>query len=256
MGEAMAGDHVEEPAVANSGPDVEGRWTAVEADGIRVLVRIVSPAGCAERLPVVLYLHGDGWISSSAVTHDRLVRELSVGAHATVVSIGYDRRPDTRHAVANRRGGVLTILAKRSAEWIQRSLHFPVPVAADHAPDHRELADSRQSFSREMTWFWNTYLPSEHGDATISPLWAGLEDVSGLPEAFVIVDEHDVLRDEGEAYASRMTAVRERSDGTLCDFMMLNPVRDFAGASSAIAQASIVLRDALNSPCLQGEKDA
>jgi acetyl esterase/lipase len=218
----MAGDHVEEPPVANSGPGVEGRWIAVEADGTPVLVRIVRPAGCAETLPVVLYLHGGGWISGNAATHERLVRELSVGAHAAVVSIGYDRPPDPRHAVANRRGGVLTILAKRPEEMK----------------------------------FWNTYLPSEHGDAVISPLWAGLEDVAGSPEAFVIVDEHDMLRDEGEAYASRMTAARERSDSTLCDFMMLNPVQDFAGASSAIAQASLVLRDALDSPCLQVEKDA
>ncbi|MGY4652247.1 alpha/beta hydrolase [Mycobacterium sp. URHB0021] len=223
MGDAMAGDHVEEQAVANSGPDVENRWTALDVGGSRVLLRIVRPAGCAERLPVVLYLHGGGWVSGDASAHDRLVRELSVGAHAAVVSIGYDRPPDTRHAVANRRGGVLTILAKRP---------------------------------REMTWFWSSHLASEHGDALIASLWAGLEHVAGLPEAFVIVDEHDLLRDEAEAYASRMTAVRERSHGTLCDFIMLNPVQDFAGASSAIAQASLVLRDAWNSPCLQVEKDA
>jgi len=223
MGDAMAGDHVEEPGVANRGPDVESRWTAAEVGGTRVLLSIVRPAGCAERLPVVLYLHGGGWISGDASTHDRLVRELSVGAHAAVVSIGYDRSPDSRHAVANRRGGLLTILTKRP---------------------------------RETTWFWNSHLASEHGDAVIASLWAGLEDVAGLPEAFVIVDEHDMLRDEAEAYASRMAAARERSHGTLCDFIMLNPVRDFAGASSAIAQASLVLHDAFDSPCVQVEKDA
>jgi len=53
-----------------------------------------------------------------------------------------------------------------------------------------------------------------------------------------------------------MAAARERSHGTLCDFIMLNPVHDFAGASSAIAQASLVLHDAFDSPCVQVEKDA
>src|SRR3954453_21884896 len=84
-----------------------------------------------------------------------------------------------------------------------------------------------------------------------SPLRAGDEQLAGLPPAFVLVGEADVLRDEGEAYAARLrtagTAVTTvRYDGITHDFMMLNPLRDTYAARNAIAQATAVLRDALN----------
>jgi acetyl esterase len=72
-----------------------------------------------------------------------------------------------------------------------------------------------------------------------------------LPPAFVIVDENDVLRDEGEAYARRLieagvstTAVRY--DAIMHDFMMLNPVRETQATTAAIEQAIHVFRKVLN----------
>ena len=67
----------------------------------------------------------------------------------------------------------------------------------------------------------------------MSPLWATLDELAGLPEAFVIVNENDVLRDEGEAYARKLTEAGVRTtsaryNGTMHDFMMLNPVRETA----------------------------
>jgi acetyl esterase/lipase len=65
-----------------------------------------------------------------------------------------------------------------------------------------------------------------------------------------VVDENDVLRDEGEAYARRLTqadvpTTSVRYNGTLHDFMMLNPVRGTRAATAAIEQAIRVLRGAL-----------
>lgn len=66
-------------------------------------------------------------------------------------------------------------------------------------PVSPELADS-------MAWFWDAYLPDRERqtEITASPLRATLDDLAGLPEALVIVDENDVLRDEGEAYARKL----------------------------------------------------
>jgi acetyl esterase len=75
-------------------PDVDSGWMTVEADGVEARVRIVKPVGATGLLPVVLYLHGGGWVLGSAATHDRLVRELSVGVHAAVVFVDYDRAPE------------------------------------------------------------------------------------------------------------------------------------------------------------------
>jgi acetyl esterase len=105
-----------------------------------------------------------------------------------------------------------------------------------------------------MAWFWDAYLPEvdKRSEITASPLRATLEDLAGLPEAFLIVDENDVLRDEGEAYARKLTAAGVRTtsiryNGTLHDFMMLNPVRGTAATTAAVEQAISVLRTALSS---------
>ncbi|MCX4461909.1 alpha/beta hydrolase [Streptomyces sp. NBC_01340] len=58
-----------------------------------------------------------------------------------------------------------------------------------------------------MAWFWDCYTtdPAQRAEITASPLRASLEELWGLPPALVIVDENDVLRDEGEAYARKLS---------------------------------------------------
>jgi len=73
--------------------------------------------------------------------------------------------------------------------------------------------------------------------------------LAGLPPALVIVDEADVLRDEGEAYAARLRAAgvpvtTVRYDGITHDFMMLNPLSGTRATRAAIAQAAATLRGA------------
>src|SRR5690242_551497 len=65
--------------------DVDEKWIVVPAEVGEVGVRIVRPQDATQALPVILYLHGGGWILGGAGTHDRLVRELAVGVNAAVV---------------------------------------------------------------------------------------------------------------------------------------------------------------------------
>ena len=104
-----------------------------------------------------------------------------------------------------------------------------------------------------MAWFWDAYLPEveRRSEPFASPLRASDEQLAGLPPAFVIVDEADVLRDEGEAYAARLRAAgvavtTVRYDGITHDFMMLNPLSDTHATRAAVAQAISILRDALH----------
>lgn len=268
-------------------PDVDDAWIIVASPVGDVRVRIVKPVGAAGPLPTILYVHGGGWILGNAGTHDRLVRELCVGTGAAVVFVEYDRSPEARYPVAVEQayataqwitrdgadmgldpsrlavagdsvGGnmaaVLALLAKRCGDvtFVQQSLYYPVTDAAQDTASYREFADGPHLTAKAMAWFWDAYLPdvSARADATVSPLRASTDELAGLPDAFVIVDENDVLRDEGEAYARRLTQAGVRTtsvryNGTLHDFLMLNPVRDTAATTAALDQAIYVLRTAL-----------
>jgi len=103
-----------------------------------------------------------------------------------------------------------------------------------------------------MEWFWEAYLPdpAARNQPTATPLNAPLGHLTGLPEALIIVDENDVLRDEGEAYARKLSdaGVRVTSiryNGTIHNFVMLNALADTPATRGAIAQAVGALRGAL-----------
>ena len=100
-----------------------------------------------------------------------------------------------------------------------------------------------------MQWFWDQYTTDEaqRAEITASPLRASTEQLAGLPPALVITGEADVLRDEGEAYASKLRAAgvpvtATRYQGIIHDFVMLNALRETNGAGAAINQAIGFLR--------------
>ena len=77
-------------------------------------VRIVRPKGVTGVLPVILYTHGAGWVFGNAHTHDRLVREIAVGAHAAVVFVDYSRAPEARYPVAIEQAYAASFIRRRN----------------------------------------------------------------------------------------------------------------------------------------------
>jgi len=269
-------------------PEVDDKWITVSAPVGDVEVRIVKPVGAGDQLPTVLYIHGGGWVLGNAGTHDRLVRELSVGVNAAVVFVEYDRSPEAHYPVAIEQayatgqwitqhghtegldatrlavagdsvGGNMTaavaILAKQRGDvtFAHQSLYYPVTDARQDTDSYREFAAGPFLTAKAMAWFWDCYAPDkdQRTAITASPLRASLEELAGLPAAFVIVDENDVLRDEGEAYARRLVEAGVRTTSVryndiIHDFMMLNPLRETAATTGAIEQAIQVLRKALD----------
>jgi acetyl esterase/lipase len=267
--------------------DVDEKWITVPARVGDVRVRIVKPVGTSGVLPVILYVHGGGWILGNSGTHDRLVRELAVGAKAALAFVEYDRSPEAKYPVAieqayataqwiTAKGGeegldssrlvvagdsvggnmaaALTHMAKQRGDvtFLHQSLYYPVTDAAQDTESYRTFAHGPHLTAKAMEWFWDAYTtdPAERAEITASPLRATLEDLRGLPPALVVVDENDVLRDEGEAYARKLVqadvpTTSIRYNATLHDFMMLNPVRGTQASSAAVEQAVHVLRKAL-----------
>jgi len=252
-----------------------------------VPVRIVRPGGTVDVLPAVIYIHGGGWILADRNTHDRLVREIAVGAGAAVVFVDYDRSPEARYPVAIEQayaatcyvvdhsadlridpsrlavagdsvGGnmaaALTLMARRrrGPKIAFQVLFYPVTDADFDTGSYTRFADGPWLTKSAMQWFWDAYLPdvAARKQPTATPLNASLDQLAGLPEALVVVDENDVLRDEGEAYARRLSdagvrVTSARYNGTIHDFVMLNALADTPATRGAIAQAIGALKTAL-----------
>jgi acetyl esterase/lipase len=267
--------------------DIDDRWLTVPAEVGDVRVRIVRPPDAAGPLPVILCMHGGGWVLGNADTHDRLVRELAVGTGAAVVFVEYDRSPEAHYPVALEQGyataqwimregaanqldpdriavagdsvggnmtAALALMANERGDvrFVQQSMYYPVTDAAMDTGSFEQFAEGYFLTAKAMAWFWDAYLPDldRRSEPFASPLRASDEQLAGLPPAFIIVDEADVLRDEGEAYAARLRAAgvavtTVRYNGITHDFMMLNPLSSTHATRAAVAQAISILRDAL-----------
>src|SRR5262249_34467186 len=162
----------------------------------------------------------------NAATHDRLVRELAVGANAAIAFVEYDRSPEARYPVAIEQGyapaqlitrvgadhkldpnriavarasvggGVAPALARRAKErgdghFVHQSMYYPVTDAAMDTGSYEQFTEGYFLSARSMAWFWDAYLPDagRRSEPYASPLRASDDQLRGLPPALVIVDE-------------------------------------------------------------------
>jgi acetyl esterase/lipase len=157
-----------------------------------VRVRIIRPQGEDGMLPVIVYMHGGGWILGNARTHDRLVRELAVGARAALAFVEYPNSPEahypvaiemgyataqwitrngaaknldaTRMAVAGESVGgnmaaALALMAKERGDvkFVQQSMYYPVTDASMNTASYEQFATGCYLSRKEMEWFWDAY---------------------------------------------------------------------------------------------------
>ena len=253
-----------------------------------VPIRILRPQNTSTILPAVVYIHGAGWVSGSKFTYDRLVRELTIRTEAALVFPEYSLSPEARYptaveenysvvkwvadhgaeygidadhlavagdSVGGNMAAAITLLAKeRGAPHIHLQLLFyPATNAAFDTQSYQQFAEGYYLRRDEMIWRWNQYTPNpdERNQITASPLRASIEELRGLPPALIITAEADILRDEGEAYASKLrkagvqvTAVRFQ--GTIHDFVILTALENTASARGAISLAAVWLSQGLS----------
>jgi acetyl esterase/lipase len=265
---------------------IDEEWITVPSDFGAARVRIIKPQGAGGGLPVIVYMHGGGWVLGNAGTHDRLVRELAVGARAALAFVEYPNSPEAHYPVAIEQGyataqwitregsskgldtsriavagesvggdmtAALCLMAKERGDvkFVHAGMYYPVTDAAMDTASYDEFADGPYLSRKEMEWFWDAYTtdPARRSEITASPNQATVEQVKGLPPTFLCVDEADVLRDEGEAYAAKLRLAgvpitTVRYDGTIHDFMLLNTLSQTHATRAAITQATAFLRQA------------
>jgi len=248
-------------------------------------IRIVRPAsaGSTARLPVILYTHGGGWVLGDKITHDRLVREIANGVGATVIFVDYVNAPEAKYptqqeqayasllytvehadelrvdpsrlaivgdSVGGHMAALVTLMAKRrkGPKIRFQVLFYPVVDAISENDSYRMFANGPWlTLDSARFFFAQEGLTGKETDAW--PLRASIEELRGLPDALIIVDD-DILRSEGEAYADklmqagvRVTSVRYNE--TIHDFVMLNPLANTPATRAAIRQAIDMLKAAL-----------
>jgi len=238
-------------------------------------------------LPVVMYFHGGGWVLGSKNTHDRLVRDLVNGSDAAFVFVNYTPSPEaqfpvpleqcyaaTKYVSENGKelgldpgrlalagdsvGGYATaVVAQLAKERKGPSIRYqvmmyPVTDSSMSQPTYKEFENGPGLTAAAMAWFWNAYAPhkKDRKTAMASPLSATLEQLKGLPPALVIVDENDILRDEGEQYARKLIQAGVevtplRVLATHHDYALLNALADTPATKVTVQIVSDKLSEAL-----------
>ena len=261
-----------------AGPDV-AVVKDIEIPGPRgaIPARVYKPA--PDRVGTVVYYHGGGWVLGCLDEFDAVCQALAVASRARVVSVDYRLAPEHRFPaavddafaalvrVAARHPGEPIVVAGDSAggnlaavsalrareaggpEIALQVLVYPIVDCDLTRPSYAECSGSELFLNAaEMIWFWDHYTPdeAERRHPYASPIRAS--DLAGLPPAYVVVAQHDPLRDEGLAYAAALESAGvpvtvARYDDQIHDFFWLVNVMETA--DRAVAEAGAAIRDAM-----------
>jgi acetyl esterase len=224
-------------ALAPKGPDLARiEDLAIETPAGRIPARLYVPFG--PPVAIILYMHGGGWTIGSIASSDYTVRKLAQATSCIVVSIDYRLAPEhpfpaavedamcallwaeqyrsriaegsTPLIVAGDSAGanlsaVATILSRdgRGPGIAAQILIYPSTMGDIDAPALKEF-DAPFLTRDEIEWFFDQYVP-DHAQRT-DPRFAPMEteDLSGLPPAFILTAENDLLRREAEEYGLRL----------------------------------------------------
>jgi len=198
-----------------------------------VPVRTFRPEGDGP-FPVLVYLHGGGWMMGTLDSYDSLLRALANASGAIVAGVDYRLAPEHRYPAAlddslaairwlaenagelggdgsrlavagdSAGGNLAAVAARRLRETVRfQALIYPVIEPAFDTASYGDFAEGHGLSSASMQRFWRLYLDgADPGDPDAAPLRAG--DLAGVAPAYVLTAEEDVLRDEGEAYAAAL----------------------------------------------------
>lgn len=268
------------------GPPARTQDLSIPGAGGEIPMRVYYPEQSGP-LPAVVYFHGGGFAMGSIEGHDGLCRTLAVETGCCVASVGYRLAPEhpfpaatldaytalcwvhenadelgvdhRRLAIAgDSAGGTLATVAARQAmerrgpPLAMQLLLYPVTdLRTLDTPSYHELSEGHFVSRTEMAWFRDMYLPDEtrRSDPSASPLAS--DALTGLPRTLVVTAEYDPLRDEGRAYADKLTASGVETTyrcypGMIHGFISLAPYLD--DGRRALSECAAELRQALGIP--------
>ena len=246
------------------------------ADGSALPARLYAPSHA--RLPVLLYLHGGGFVVGGLETHDSLCRQLALRSGGAVLALDYRLAPEHRFPTAvddawaamawlagegadplgldGRRlavggdsaGGTLAATCAihardRGLALALQLLITPGTTAHRDTASHKLFANGFLLDEATVAWFFDHYIDFHHRrDWRFAPLEA--DDLDGVAPACVILAECDPVVDEGIAYADRLRAAGvaveiEIYRGLTHDFIKMGRALKEAAWAQAVAGAAL-----------------
>ncbi len=207
-----------------------------------ISVRLVRPMGTSnEKLPLIVYCHGGGWVMGDSGSFDMTIRTIANQTKSAVAFVNYNRAPEFQYPEAlNQICDTINYFANNGSDYNINSgriaiagdsaggnmaaaavikmkkeggpkLHFqaliyPVTDADMNSDSYKEFKNGPWLTKKAMEYFFDAYVPDKNKrkEIYISPLKADITELYGLPPALIITAENDVLRDEGEAYARKL----------------------------------------------------
>lgn len=208
-------------------PTIDTAFTA--RDGVSIAVRMYIPS--EEASNVIVYYHGGGWVINDINTSHESCALLAKETNYIVVSVDYRLAPEYKfpvpvqdahdaflwarqqypHALisvaGDSAGGNLAIAVSQlvgKEQIANQLLLYPATDLTYSSASYQEFAQGYGLDKDVMQWFGTHYIRDE-ADAKnplVAPLLA--EQLDNMPPTYLIVAEHDVLKDEGIAFAERL----------------------------------------------------
>ena len=258
----------------------------ITGPGSDIAMRIYKPreVRISEKLPILMWFHGGGFVIGSLDTHDSVCRMLANQADCIVVAVDYRLAPESRfpaavedcqaalkwvalHAVEF--GGdpacisvggdiaganlatVIAILARDAAhpKLVFQLLIYPCTAPEPETPSHHKFKEGYILSRNSITWFYRQYLRSgkDVNDFRFAPLIH--DDLSGLPPSLIVVAGYDPLRDEGIEYARKLIEAGNRVrlsnyEGMVHGFYLMGGAVD--AAKRAVTESAEAMREAFD----------
>jgi acetyl esterase len=158
------------------------------------------------------------------------------------------------NSVGGNMATVVSLMAKekKGPDITLQVLLWPVTNAQFDTESYQLFAKGRFLTKSLMSWMWDNYTtdPEERKEIYASPLQATTGQLKGLPQAVVLTAQNDILRDEGEAYGRKMAEAgvevsMTRYNGMIHDWGLLNGIATLPGTQSALLQAAMEIKKAL-----------
>lgn len=242
-------------------------------DGAQIPVRVYQPSA-SKNLQTIVFYHGGGFVLRNLDSHDDLCRRIAKKTNALVISVGYRLAPEFKfpipvhdcydallwaaenctqwngnandlNVMGDSAGGnlatVTSILARdnNGPHICKQVLIYPAVDARLGHPSIEQFKDGYLLTKKMMHWFVDHYAqtPQDKLNPLMSPLLT--EDLSNLPQAYVITSDHDPLKHEGQRYYERLLAAGNRA--TFKEYR--NTIHAFANMPRITKQAEVLVDD-------------